>query len=155
MRGATFGRSALGPIAVAAALVALGGGAGCASSDGEKSAGLSCVENLDLSCAPLYTPDFDHIFTNTLHPTCAQPGVCHAADSGQAGLVYENADTAYALLLGQNAGHPRVVPGDPSCSPLIERIETSDPSYEMPPGKPLSDPEKCAFVQWVAAGAKR
>lgn len=142
-------------LATLAALLVLGGAPGCSSGDSNAKPALSCVTDLDLSCAPLYTPDFDHLFTNTLHPTCAQPGVCHAADSGRAGLVYEDPDTAYALLLGENAGHPRVVPGDPSCSPIVERIESPDPSVQMPPGKPLSDAERCVFVRWIAEGAKR
>src|SRR5262245_49672111 len=81
---------------------------GC--SGGEPS--LPCVANLDLGCAPLYAPTYDQIFTRTLHPTCAQAGgSCHAAAGAQGGLVFEDENAAYALLLGETEKRARVVPG--------------------------------------------
>jgi len=117
---------------------------------------LPCVEHLDLACAPLYSPTYDEIFTRTLHPTCAQAGgSCHAAAGAQGGLVFEDADTAYALLLGQMGERARVVPGDTSCSVLVERLSSTDKTVVMPPGGALPDAERCAVIQWIKQGAKR
>lgn len=113
------------------------------------------MKNLDLSCAPLYPPDFDHVYTNTLHPTCAQAGgSCHSAAGAKRGLVFEDPDQSYALLLGTADGRVRVDPSNPACSILVERV-MNDGRYVMPPGNPLPDAERCAIVQWVAAGAQR
>jgi hypothetical protein len=118
----------------------------------------SCVTNLPGTCEPLYVPTtFDNVFSHTLNPTCAQPGgTCHSSDGQKGGLVFENADRSYALLLGQVDGKKRVLPMNASCSLLVERIEllSSDP-YVMPPGMQLSAPERCAIEMWIQAGAMR
>lgn len=143
-------RRPVGTAALAAALAL--SGVACSS---PQDPGPTCVKNLDLSCAPLYPPDFDHVYNNTLHPTCAQAGgSCHSAEGHQHGLVFEDPDQSYALLLGTADGRVRVVPGDPACSLLVERIMSTG-RYAMPPGNPLSDAERCAIVQWVANGAQR
>jgi hypothetical protein len=124
--------------------------AGCGPSNG------TCVESLPAECAPLYTPTFDQVFTRTLQPTCAQSGgVCHSADGAQGGLVFADADAAYALLLGKTDGKARVVAGDPACSLLVERIESADSTTVMPPGSMLSAGERCAIETWIRDGAKR
>lgn len=126
--------------------------AGC----GAEESSLPCAARLDLACAPLYDPTYDQIFTRTLHPTCAQPGSsCHAAEGAKGGLVFDDADTAYALLLGQRDGRARVTAGDPACSLLVERLESTDKAVVMPPGGALSAAERCAVVQWIKNGAKR
>jgi Planctomycete cytochrome C len=133
----------------AASLVLLAGAAGCSGP-----APSECVAKLDLSCAPLYTPTFDQVYTRTLHPTCAQSGAsCHSTSGAMGGLVFEDPDAAYALLLGENAGKARVTPGDAACSLLMERLEST--TKPMPPGAPLADAERCAVAQWIQNGAKR
>lgn len=130
--------------------------AACSSEKASKPAGLSCVADLDLGCAPLYPPDFHHVYTNTLHPSCALPGSsCHSSQGKNGGLAFESEDEAYNLLLGKVDGRARVNPGDPACSLLVERLESTDPRYTMPRGGVLSAEERCAIEQWVAAGAKR
>lgn len=115
-----------------------------------------CVTDLPLDCAPLYEPTFDQIYARTLAPTCAASGAsCHAPEGSQGGLSFGDADAAYAALLGKGGGTARVLPGDPACSVLIERLYTTDPSTVMPRGAPLSDAERCVFTQWIANGAKR
>jgi hypothetical protein len=117
-----------------------------------------CVANLDAGCQPLYDPPvYATIFDKILQPTCAQgTGTCHTADGAKAGLVFENADTAYALLLGSTGGRVRVIPKDPACSLLVIRLESGDPGFRMPPGPtPLLDSELCDVVQWIAGGAQR
>jgi hypothetical protein len=116
----------------------------------------ACVGGLSLDCKPLYDPTFQNLFDKTFHPTCAAGrGTCHTADAAKAGLVFENADDAYGLLLGTKDGRKRVVPGDPSCSLLIERLASADPSFHMPPGASILPAEECAIVQWIQSGAKR
>jgi Planctomycete cytochrome C len=141
-------RAALGSLLLAGVTVAIGCG------NGEPS--LPCVQPLDLACAPLYSPTYDEFFNRTLHPTCAQPGgSCHAAAGAQGGLIFEDADAAYALLLGEKDGRARVTAGDPSCSLLVERIASADKAVVMPPGGALSDAERCVVIQWIKEGARR
>jgi Planctomycete cytochrome C len=117
--------------------------------------GPACV-SVTTDCSPLYAPSFDDIFSRTLAPTCAQPGsACHSTSGLQGGLYFATATSAYALLLGEGNVAATVVPGDASCSPLVERLESNDPATLMPPGSKLSDAEICAVVQWIQEGAKR
>ena len=118
----------------------------------------ACVEGLSLACTPLYDPPiYSTLFDKTFKPTCAAGvGTCHTGDSAKGGLVFEDADTAYALLTGTRDGRKRVIAGDAACSLLVERLESTDPSFHMPPGNTgLSGAERCAIEQWIANGAKR
>jgi cytochrome c len=120
--------------------------------------GLECVRGLTAECSPLYpTSDFTTLYTKILHPSCATGGsTCHTKSGSKGGLVFEDEQQSYALLLGQVDGRQRVVPGDASCSILIERLEVNSSTLRMPPGPtPLSEGERCNFVQWVANGAAR
>jgi hypothetical protein len=111
---------------------------------------LSCVE-VDLACQPLYPPVFEQVFTQTLQPKCGVAGgACHSRDGQKAGLVLDDRDEAYRRLVEGG----RVVPGEPSCSILVERVY-APASLRMPPGRTLADAERCALVQWVASGAAR
>jgi hypothetical protein len=106
------------------------------------------------TCQPQYDPPtFGTIYDKILHPTCASgSGTCHTSDAAKGGLVYENPDDAYALLVDGR----RVIPSDPSCSLIMKRLTSTDPSYHMPPGSSsLTSGEQCTIVQWIAAGAKR
>lgn len=119
-------------------------------------AGVACVANLSTNCMPLYAPPtFGTLYANLFHPTCAQGiGTCHTSDAQMGGLVFEDQATAYALLLGTQGGRARVLPGNPACSLLEERLESNDSHFRMPPGPtPLSEPARCAVAQWIAQGA--
>ncbi|APR87118.1 hypothetical protein A7982_12467 [Minicystis rosea] len=117
--------------------------------------GSSCAPDQPADCAPLYEPTFDQVFARTLAPTCAAPGTgCHAAEGNQGGLAFTDADSAYALLLGEKDGDARVTPGD-ACSELFRRIASTDAAEVMPPGARLPDAERCAIEQWIRGGAKR
>ena len=108
----------------------------------------ACIE-VDTTCAPLYAPSFDNVYTMTLRPVCgSERTACHSAAGRQGGISFEDPARAYAALL---AG--RVVPGDPACSKLIVRTSSAGADYQMPPGDPLSEAERCALIQWVQAGA--
>lgn len=118
----------------------------------------SCPVDVSLDCEPLYQPTFDNLFQNRLRATCGAAstgGSCHSEAGAMAGLVLTDKDTAYAMLLGKDGYHQRVIPGDPACSLLVERIMSSDLNFQMPPGDPLSDAEQCAILKWIANGATR
>jgi hypothetical protein len=108
----------------------------------------SCI-TVDASCAPLYAPTFDNIYTMTLRDTCGSQRVsCHSAAGKQGGMSFEDEQHAFDAL---RAG--RVQPGDPGCSKMIVRTDSPGASYQMPPGDALSEAERCVLIQWVAAGA--
>jgi hypothetical protein len=117
----------------------------------------SCVANLTTTCQPLYDPPtYQAIYDNILHTSCAIGlGSCHTSDAAKGGLVLDSADVAYAGLLGTMGGRARVQPGDPACSLLVIRLESSDPNFVMPKGSRLSEQAICDFVQWISQGAKR
>src|SRR5262245_33839601 len=96
----------------------------------------ACVQDLPSACQPLYDPPiYPTLFEKTFKPTCAAPGgSCHTGDSAKGGLVFEDPDVAYGLLLGTRDGRKRVIPGDAACSLLVQRIESADPAFRMPPG---------------------
>jgi hypothetical protein len=117
-----------------------------------------CVVGLKTDCLPQYDPPtYQTIFDKILRPTCASGvGTCHTSDGAKAGLVFENADPSYKLLLGTEGGRARVIAGDPSCSVIMKRVASTDPSYHMPPGPSSILPgEACTIVKWIAEGAKR
>ena len=104
------------------------------------------------TCSPQYPATFDSVFINTLKTSCGVGGnSCHAGPTPQAGLGLDDADRAYfGLLEGE-----LVVPNDPACSPLIQRLNHDNPNLLMPPGMALPPSEICAIRQWIEAGAPR
>lgn len=123
--------------------VAVAGLVGCAADPPP-----ACIA-VDTSCAPAYAPTFDNVYTLTLQDSCAsQSASCHSAVGRQGGMSFQDQQHAFDAL---RAG--RVVPGDPGCSKMIVRTDSPGATYQMPPGDPLSEPVRCALIQWVAAGA--
>jgi hypothetical protein len=63
--------------------------------------------------------------------------------------------TAYndLLAMSPNYHRPRVEPGNAACSLMIVRTDSPGADYQMPPGDPLTEPERCALIQWVQMGA--
>jgi hypothetical protein len=108
----------------------------------------ACVV-VDAICAPLYAPTFDNVYAMTLQTTCGSGrAACHSAAGAQGGMAFDTKQHAYDALL---AG--RVTPNDPGCSKLIVRTSSPGAAYQMPPGDPLNQAERCALIQWVQAGA--
>ena len=108
----------------------------------------ACI-TVDTSCAPLYQPTFDNIYTMTLHDSCgSQRSSCHSASGKSGGMSFQDEAHAFAAL---RAG--RVTPGDPGCSKMIVRTDSPGAPYQMPPGDALSPAERCALILWVQAGA--
>jgi rubredoxin len=106
---------------------------------------------------PAFT--FSQIQREIFTPTCAKSG-CHAADTGQMGLVLE-AGRSYELLVGHPATEQgnlnRVQPGSPERSYLILKLK-GDPSISgvrMPfDGPPyLTDDQIAGIAGWIRAGA--
>jgi hypothetical protein len=113
--------------------------------------GDECLEDLNSACAPLYEPTFQNVFDQTLAPTCGLSGTaCHSSEGRQAGLVFAEIEEAHRLLL-----ESRVEPGDASCSLVMRRLESDDPTFQMPPGRKLTATERCAIQQWIQNGATR
>jgi hypothetical protein len=117
----------------------------------------ACLEPLDLDCSPTFQPTFQNFYDNQLSSCgAASTGAsCHGPDGGQGGLYLTDIDEAYDMLLSPPDASPRVIPGDPECSLLIQRLESDDPAFGMPPGAKLRDAERCAIRQWIANGAER
>lgn len=108
----------------------------------------ACIA-VDTSCAPLYAPTFDNIYTMTLRDTCgSQRASCHSAAGMSGGMSFQDESHAFAALR-----NGRVVPGDPACSKMIVRTDSPGAPYQMPPGDALSAAERCVLIQWVQAGA--
>ncbi len=141
-----------------AALFALLAAAGCPRSNSGPTTH-ACLPTLSPSCRPLYDPSFDAIFKNTFGPSCGSSitgSSCHSEKGGMGGLILQTADEAYAHLLGQGGARRRVIPGNPECSMLMEKVASDDPSFRMPPGdQKLSQAERCSIQLWIAEGAKR
>jgi hypothetical protein len=118
----------------------------------------TCLDPLPDDCDLVFAPTYDAFFDNVLGRTCGAAstgGSCHGPDGGMAGLFLHDRDMAYDYLLGDADGRARVIPNDPECSMLVQRIESTDPDVMMPPTARLSAGERCAIERWIAMGAKR
>lgn len=132
------------------------GPVGCGDDSGPvpSEAGVGCLDPLPDDCEPAFAPTFAAIYRNQISQKCGG-SVCHGGDGAQAGLVLEGQDAAYDHLLGEADGRARVIPGDPECSVLMQRLESDDPAFQMPQGDPLSERELCAIRTWIRNGAMR
>ena len=107
----------------------------------------ACV-TVDEMCGFQYEPTFDNVYAMTLKDSCGSTkNACHSAVGKRGGMSFEDEAHAYAALLDG-----RVMPGDPGCSKMVVRTEPGT-DYQMPPGSALSDPARCALIQWVRHGA--
>jgi len=125
--------------------------AGCGTPDPPAS---QCVA-IKTDCNPFYVPTYANVFAMTLMQTCAAgTGTCHSDDARKGGLYFVDSALAYQLLLGMGPDkRARVLPNNPGCSILAQRLESTVPNFRMPPGAGLTPPELCAVVQWMANGA--
>jgi Planctomycete cytochrome C len=145
-------------------LLSAAGAAGCDSSTpiaATSAAGAdagACLEPLSLDCQVATQPTYPELFNNILLKTCGSPTTgasCHAPAGSQGGLVLSDMTQAYDYLLGNMGGRARVIPGDPECSIVERRLESTDPNFGMPPGGRLSEGLRCAVRQWIANGASK
>ena len=130
----------------------------CEGSD-DDTAAPQCIPYDATACTPQFPAQFDRLHAELLLPVCGvQGGACHAntdAEGAAGGLIIvADLDETYATLLDADAAFVR--PEDVACSPLLARVNTSEPEVLMPPGTtPLADGLRCALAQWVEAGAPR
>lgn len=151
--------------AVAFAIAACGdddtnpaGSGGSGGNGGTGGSGEDCLDPLPEACDLAFAPTYDAFYDNLLSRTCGASSTgssCHGPDGGMAGLYLHDREMAYDYLLGAVDDRARVIPGDPECSVLVHRIESTDPDFLMPPTARLSDGERCAIERWIATGAKR
>jgi hypothetical protein len=135
-------------------LVVCGALSNCASAKEPAQTIPVCV-TLNTACQPLYQPaTYATIYANTFSRSCAiGSGTCHSEDAKKGGLFFKDPLQAYDLLLGHSDGRARVLPEDPGCSILAQRLESTDRNFRMPPGDGLAAAELCDIVQWLGAGA--
>lgn len=115
----------------------------------------ACLDPLELDCSLTFAPTFESIFENRIQSTCGAAGnSCHGSEGQQGGLVLDDIDVAYDSLL-EGSDPPKVIPGDPECSPLMARLESDDPGFVMPVGAKLPEGERCAIRNWIAMGAEK
>ncbi len=81
---------------------------------------------------------------------------CHGPDevARQAGLRLDRQDSAMAA---GESGRFAIVPGKPTESELIARINAHDPALQMPPAsakKPITDAQKLVLQRWIEEGAE-
>jgi len=118
----------------------------------------ACLSTLPATCSPELNPTYAEIFPKILQPRCGSSGPgCHGEQGRQGNLGLYEINEAYDALLGHGPdGRARVLPGDPECSILMQRLETSDTVKRMPlGGTQLSAGARCAIQQWIEAGAPR
>ena len=129
---------------------------GCGGDD-DQGAPLTCVEDLPADCSAGFNPTWPNVYANVVRQSCGGTGTgasCHAAEGKQGGLELSSSAIALSSLLGELDGRARVVPGDPECSILMERLESDDPVLLMPyKGTKLQDPTRCAVQKWIEMGA--
>lgn len=116
-----------------------------------------CLLASTTECAVGFPPTYTNIFQQSLRSTCGGPGVsCHGVAGAKAGLVFADEQESYDQLLGISGNRPRVIPGDPDASLLVQRIECASPQPRMPLNSdPLPATVRCAIVKWIADGAPR
>ena len=123
---------------------------GCSDTGGESAV---CLDPLPTDCVPLYEPTYDNVFEQTFKGCSVGGSACHSEQGAKGGLVLSDKELAYTSLLNPPATAPRVIAGDPECSSLVHRLESTDNAVVMPPGNPLSASERCAIEQWIRQGA--
>lgn len=106
-------------------------------------------KTVNTSCQPLYQPTFDNVFANTLEQKCGTGSSCHSSVGRAGNLVLDDQVLAHQQLLLEG----RVKPNDAACSEMIVRTDSPGHDYQMPPGDPLTEQERCALIQWVQQGA--
>ena len=95
-------------------------------------------------------------FNQTIQPILSENCyACHGPDPGarKAGLRLDRAE--FAFVSHEKYG-PAIIRGNPDKSPLVRRIESSDPKERMPPpeARHTLKPEQIALLRrWVKEGA--
>jgi len=91
---------------------------------------------------------WSYLHAAIIAPSCATSS-CHNQRVATAGIVLDDADTAYAQLLERQF----VIPGDPA-STLMSLLEGQERA-RMPPDAPLPAADIDLVRAWIEAGAPR
>jgi len=150
----------LSPSILRCALLLMAAWTGVACGGDDDQPAPQCVAALPATCTPDLDPNFDSLYTSVLSQRCGSNDSganCHSKNANaHSDLKLTDASSAYQALLGENGHAPRVIPGDPHCSPLMERLETEDAARRMPYGEnKLPAGLRCAIQQWIEKGAPR
>src|SRR5687767_11614688 len=78
---------------------------------------------------------------------------CHSAAAGDKLKAGFHLDTRDGIRRGGDSGAATVVPGDAERSRLITAVRWTDPDFQMPPKKKLSDRQIADLVEWINLGA--
>jgi hypothetical protein len=136
-------------------VVLCAGGLACASDTSMN--GDSCLQTLPLTCEPSLPASYDELYQQVFSQRCGVSGSgtsCHGRDGLKGNLGLFDAQSAYKALTGADMTRARVLPGDPACSLLMQRLESQDASFRMPLGEsPLSAGVRCAVQTWIEQGA--
>jgi hypothetical protein len=144
-------RMRAGLLALAVLLAACSGGGGSYGGDGGNDGGGAGAP------PPLLVATFESIQANVFTPLCVE---CHAGASAPLGLRLDGTNS-YGLLVGissvEQLGVPRVAPGNPNGSYLVQKLEgTAAFGARMPLGRePLPQSDIDVIRQWIVDGAQR
>ena len=106
---------------------------------------------------PLLVATFESIQANVFTPVCVE---CHGGATAPLGLRLDET-SSYGLLVGissvEQPGVPRVAPGNPNASYLVQKLEgTAAFGARMPLGRePLPQSDIDVIRQWIIDGAQR
>lgn len=106
---------------------------------------------------PLLVATFESIQANVFTPICVE---CHGGATAPLGLRLDETNS-YGLLVGissvEQPSVPRVAPGNPNTSYLIQKLEgTAAFGARMPLGRePLAQSDIDVIRQWIIDGAQR
>jgi len=101
-----------------------------------------------------FNPVFSEIQTNVFTPDCASSS-CHGGGAPAANLNL-TAGNSYAMLVDIDSiqeGIKRVLPGDPTNSYLVQKLEGTAATGGQMPSTPLPQTEIDTIRQWITAGA--
>jgi hypothetical protein len=91
---------------------------------------------------------WSYVHPAIIEPSCATP-TCHGSLAARAGIVLQDADDAYRLLIDER----HVVAGS-DASPLLYQLE-GDERALMPPDAPLPAADVDLVRAWILEGAQR
>ncbi|NVB84161.1 MAG: hypothetical protein HOV81_37645 [Kofleriaceae bacterium] len=91
---------------------------------------------------------WSYVHAAILAPNCATSS-CHSERAAAAGVVLDDPDAAYEVLLDRQF----VIPGDPSST--LMSLLAGDERPRMPPDAPLPEADIDLVREWIEDGALR
>lgn len=107
-------------------------------------------------------PTWSYVHAAIIVPNCTTSS-CHNSFVAPAGVVLQDREGAYTILLGRTCESEQpdeaapdgnlVVPGSPETSRLMHLLIGDNVRRAMPPDRPLPDPDIDLIEQWIINGA--